>query len=56
MKLKLKNPTPRNPLVAAAKVRGGAGAHQPDVSPRAARRAGKNRLRQLLSGRVKEEG
>lgn len=56
MKMKLKTPKPRNPLVAAAKLRGGAGAHQSEVSPRAARRAGKNRLRQLLSGRVKEEG
>ena len=56
LKLKFKNPKPRNPLVAAAKLRGGAGAHQSEVSPRAARRAGKHRLRQLLSGRVKEEG
>jgi len=56
MKIKLKNPRPRNPLVAAAKLRGGAGAHQSEVSPRAARRAGKHRLRQLLSGRLKEEG
>ncbi len=56
MKIKLKNPRPRNPLVAAAKLRGGAGAHQSEASPRAARRAGKHRLRQLLSGRAKEEG
>ena len=56
MKMKLKTPKPRNPLVAAAKLRGGAGAHQSEVSPRAARRAGKHRLQQLLSGRVKEDG
>ena len=56
MKMKLKTPKPRNPLVAATKLRGGAGAHQSEASPRAARRAGKNRLRQLLSGRVKEAG
>ena len=55
MKIKLKTPKPRNALVAAARLRGGAGAHQSEVSPRAARRAGKNRLRQLLSGRVKDE-
>lgn len=55
MKLKLKTPKPRNRLVAAARLRGGAGAHQSEVSPRAARRAGKHRLQQLLSGRLKED-
>ena len=55
MKLKLKTPKPRNPLVAAAKLRGGAGAHQSEASPRAARRAGKHRLQQLLAGRLKPE-
>jgi len=55
MKVKLKTPKPRNPLVAAAKLRGGAGAHQSEQSPRAARRAGKHQLQQLLSGRIKPE-
>jgi hypothetical protein len=31
----------------------GAGAHQSEASPRAARRAGKHRLQQLLAGRLK---
>ena len=56
MKMKLTTPKPRNPLVAAAKLRGGAGAHQSDASPRAARRAGKHHLQQLLAGRVKDDG
>ncbi|OEZ67543.1 hypothetical protein JAB5_31360 [Janthinobacterium sp. HH103] len=56
MKIKVKiPPKPRNPLVAAAKLRGGAGAHQSEASPRAARRAGKHRLQQLLAGRLKPE-
>ena len=53
MKIKVKaTPKPRNPLVAAAKLRGGAGAHQSESSPRAARQAGKHRLLQLLAGRL----
>jgi hypothetical protein len=56
MKIKVKaTPKPRNPLVAAARLRGGAGAHQSEASPRAARRAGKHRLQQLLAGRLKPE-
>ncbi|MGK5069940.1 hypothetical protein D3C81_540090 [compost metagenome] len=56
MKIKLKTtPKPRNRLVAAAKLRGGAGAHQSEASPRAARRAGKHRLQQLLAGRLKPD-
>ncbi|EZP38833.1 hypothetical protein OPV09_04120 [Janthinobacterium sp. TB1-E2] len=54
MKIKVKATSkPRNPLVAAAKLRGGAGAHQSEASPRAARRAGKHRLQQMLAGRLK---
>ena len=57
MKIKLKPASkPRNPLVAAATLRGGAGAHQSEASPRAARRAGKHHLQQLLAGRVKDDG
>jgi hypothetical protein len=55
MKLKIKAVKPRNVLVAASKLRGGAGAHQSELSPRVARRAGKQRLYQLLAGRLKEE-
>ena len=56
MKIKVKaTPKPRNPLGAAATLRGGAGAHQSDVSPRAARRAGKHRLQQMLAGRLKAD-
>ncbi|WP_257219367.1 hypothetical protein [Janthinobacterium sp. BJB446] len=56
MKIKVKaTPKPRNPLVAAARLRGGAGAHQSVASPRATRRAGKHRLQQLLAGRLKAE-
>lgn len=56
MKIKVKaTPKPRNPLVAAARLRGGAGTHQSEASPRAARRAGKHRLQQLLAGRLKPE-
>ena len=56
MKIKVKaTPKPRNPLVAAAKLRGGAGVHQSEASPRAARRAGTHRLQQLLAGRLKPE-
>ena len=34
MKIKVKaTPKPRNPLVAAARLRGGAGAHQSEASP-----------------------
>ncbi|MGK5009811.1 hypothetical protein [Janthinobacterium sp. MDB2-8] len=56
MKIKVKaTPKPRNPLVAAARLRGGAGAHQSESSPRAARRAGKHRLLQLLAGRLKSD-
>jgi len=55
MKLKIKAVKPRNVLVAATKLRSGAGAHQSELSPRVARRAGKQRLHQLLAGRLKEE-
>ncbi len=55
LKLKLKTPKPRNPGGGAATWRGGAGPHQSEVSPRAARRAGKHRLQQLLAGRVKAD-
>lgn len=55
MKIKIKTAKPRNVLVAAAKLRGGAGAHQSELSPRVARRAGKQRLHQLLAGRLKED-
>ena len=56
LKLKLKPVSkPRNPLVAAARLRGGAGAHQSESSPRAARRAGKHRLQQWLAGRLKPD-
>lgn len=56
MKIKLKaTPKPRNPLVAVAKLRGGAGAHQSETSPRVARRAGKHRLQQWLAGRLKAD-
>ena len=56
MKIKVKaTPKPRNPLVAAARLRGGAGAHQSESSPRAARRAGKHRLQQWLAGRLKPD-
>ena len=56
MKIKVKATSkPRNPLVAAAKLRGGACAHQSEVSPRAARRAGKHRLQQMLAGRLKAD-
>ncbi|MFZ4876028.1 hypothetical protein ACL9RI_13155 [Janthinobacterium sp. Mn2066] len=55
MKLKIKAVKPRNVLVAATKLRSGAGAHQSELSPRVARRAGKQRLHQLLSGRLKED-
>lgn len=51
MKIEIKTPKPRNGLVAATKLRGGAGAHQSVLSPRVARRAGKHQLRQLLAGR-----
>lgn len=54
MKIKVKATSkPRNPLVAAARLRGGAGAHQSEASPRVARRAGKHRLQQWLAGRLK---
>ena len=56
MKIKVKaTPKPRNPLVVAAKLRGGAGAHQSEASPRAALRAGKHRLQQWLAGRLKPD-
>ena len=56
MKIKVKaTPKPRNPLVAAAKLRGGAGAHQSEASPRAARRAGNHRLQQWQAGRRKPD-
>ena len=51
MKIHIKPPKPRNGLVAATKLRGGAGAHQSERSPRVARRAGKHQLQQLLAGR-----
>ncbi|MDN2678725.1 hypothetical protein [Janthinobacterium sp. SUN033] len=56
MKIKVKATSkPRNPLVAAARLRGGAGVHQSVASPRAARRAGKHRLQQWLAGRLKAD-
>jgi len=55
MKIKIKTVKPRNVLVAVTKLRGGAGAHQSELSPRVARRAGKQRLHQLLAGRLKED-
>jgi len=56
MKIKVKATSkPRNPLVAAAKLRGGAGAHQSEASPRAARRAGQPRQQQMLAGRLKPD-
>lgn len=51
LKIHIKTPKPRNALVAATKLRGGAGAHQSELSPRVARRAGKHQLQQLLAGR-----
>ena len=50
MKIKIKVPKPRNPLVAAAKTRR-AGAHQSDQPARRLRRAAKLSLHLLLAGR-----
>ena len=54
MKLTIKNLKPRNPLVAAAKLRQ-AGAHGAHESARRTRRAEKQALRKLLAGRMQKE-
>ena len=53
MKITIKLPKPRNPLVAAAKTRR-AGAHQSDKHARQLRRTEKHKLHLLLSGRKLE--
>lgn len=55
MKITVKLPKPRNPVAVAAKTRKG-GSHAGENPARNARRAAKQELIELLSGRKKPDG